>query len=100
MPEPSDSNGGGESAFHGNFTRKVAPGPGDWLYVNDEPGQSVEHALAPGRHAWLQVIRGAPSLNGETMGPGDGAAISDETRLNIDAGAFGDAVEAILFDLG
>jgi len=64
-----------------------------------DPGQSVEHALAPGRHAWLQVIRGTPSLNGETMGPGDGAAISDEARLKIDAGVSGDPVEAILFDL-
>jgi redox-sensitive bicupin YhaK (pirin superfamily) len=61
-----------------------------------EPGESVRHALAPGRYAWLHVARGAVSLNGSTLGSGDGAAVSDEAALEI-AGA-ADA-EVMLFDL-
>jgi redox-sensitive bicupin YhaK (pirin superfamily) len=61
-----------------------------------QPGESVRHALAPGRYAWLHVARGAVSLNGSTLGAGDGAAVSDEAALEI-AGA-ADA-EVMLFDL-
>ena len=51
-----------------------------------EPGESVRHALVPGRYAWLHVAQGAVSLNGSTLGAGDGAAVSDEAALEI-AGA-------------
>jgi redox-sensitive bicupin YhaK (pirin superfamily) len=61
-----------------------------------EPGKSVRHALAPGRYAWVHVARGAVSLNGSTLGAGDGAAVSGEDALEI-AGA-ADA-EVLLFDL-
>lgn len=61
-----------------------------------QPGESVHHALAPGRHAWLHVARGAVSLNGSTLGAGDGAAVSDESALEI-TGAAG--AEVLLFDL-
>jgi len=61
-----------------------------------QPGESVRHALAPGRYAWLHVARGAVSLNGSTLGAGDGAAVSDETALEI-TGAAG--AEVLLFDL-
>ena len=27
-------------------------------------GGRVEHALRPGRHAWVQIIRGSVTLNG------------------------------------
>jgi redox-sensitive bicupin YhaK (pirin superfamily) len=57
----------------------------------------VEHALAPGRHAWLQVARGAVTLNGQTLGEGDGAAVSDEQKLAIKGAA--DDSEVLLFDL-
>jgi redox-sensitive bicupin YhaK (pirin superfamily) len=56
----------------------------------------VRHALALGRYAWLHVARGAVSLNGSTLGAGDGAAVSDETALEI-TGAAG--AEVLLFDL-
>jgi quercetin 2,3-dioxygenase len=59
--------------------------------------QKVEHRLAPGRHAWLQVAKGAVLLNGTRLAPGDGAAISDEQKLAI-AGAQ-DGTEVLLFDL-
>jgi redox-sensitive bicupin YhaK (pirin superfamily) len=59
-------------------------------------GAEVEHRLDEGRHAWVQVVSGAVSLNGTQLGEGDGAAVSDETSLTISARA--DA-EVILFDL-
>ncbi len=59
--------------------------------------QQVEHSLAPGRHAWLQVARGAVELNGTRLEQGDGAAVSDEQKLAI-AGAQ-DGSEILLFDL-
>jgi len=57
---------------------------------------SVEHALAAGRHAWLQVARGVVRLNGVELVEGDGAAVSEERRLEVTADH--DA-EALLFDL-
>lgn len=61
-----------------------------------ETGEAVEHALGPGRHAWVQVTRGAATVGGQALGMGDGAAISDERRLAIAATA---PAELLLFDL-
>ena len=61
-----------------------------------QPGESVRHAPAPGRSAWLHVARGAVSLNGSTLGAGDGAAVSDERTLEITGAA---RAEVLLFDL-
>ena len=58
--------------------------------------ESVSHELAPGRHAWLHVARGAANLNGHALVEGDGAGVSDESRLDITAQP--DA-EILLFDL-
>jgi redox-sensitive bicupin YhaK (pirin superfamily) len=63
-----------------------------------EPKETVRHALASGRHAWLQVARGAVTLNGVALKAGDGAAVSDERALEI-AGADGGSSEILLFDL-
>ena len=59
-------------------------------------GNLVTCELAAARHAWLQVLRGSVSLNGQPLQPGDGAAVSEETRLQIQATT--DA-EIMLFDL-
>ena len=59
-------------------------------------GESVRHALAAGRHAWVQVARGEVGLNGTTLSAGDGAAVTDETELRLAAAT--DA-EVLLFDL-
>lgn len=61
-------------------------------------GKSLEHEIAPGRHAWLQLISGELSVNGTKLGKGDGAAVSDESKLRISNTAGGDA-EFLLFDL-
>jgi hypothetical protein len=61
-----------------------------------EPGESVRHALEPGRYAWLHVARGAVTANGVTLGAGDGAAVSGEKALEVAASA---SAEILLFDL-
>ena len=50
-----------------------------------EGNATVEHALRPGRSAWLHVARGSVRLNGEPLAAGDGAAITGETKLSIRA---------------
>lgn len=59
-------------------------------------GDSVTHELAPGRHAWLQVLRGKVSLNGTPLDTSDGAAISDEQLLTLHADQ---PAEVMLFDM-
>jgi redox-sensitive bicupin YhaK (pirin superfamily) len=61
-----------------------------------ESGELVRHTLPPGRHAWLQVVDGAVALNGTLLFAGDGAAVSDEGRLEITAS---ESSEVLLFDL-
>ncbi len=61
-----------------------------------EAGASVRHPLAAGRHAWVQVVRGAIDLGGERLVAGDGAAVSDERELAI---AAREASEVLVFDL-
>jgi hypothetical protein len=61
-----------------------------------EPGDKVSYAPVSGRRVWLQVARGAVTLNGQRLGQGDGAAITDERALTI---AAGERAEIILFDL-
>ena len=69
------------------------------MYVTElGPGETVTHTLAPGRHAWAQVVRGSISINGQLLGTGDGAAISDERELVL-AGHDAAGDEALLFDL-
>jgi quercetin 2,3-dioxygenase len=59
-------------------------------------GQTAGHALAPGRHAWVQVARGAGTLNGVAVKAGDGVAVSNESKLELVAS---EPLEALLFDL-
>jgi redox-sensitive bicupin YhaK (pirin superfamily) len=59
-------------------------------------GESVEHRLTPGHHAWLQVLRGSVQANGFAMATSDGLAVSDESRLHI---AGDQPAEVMLFDM-
>jgi redox-sensitive bicupin YhaK (pirin superfamily) len=59
-------------------------------------GEEVSHELRAGRRAWVQVIKGGLELNGVELRAGDGAAVSDETKLIIRAG---EPSELLLFDL-
>jgi redox-sensitive bicupin YhaK (pirin superfamily) len=60
------------------------------------PQESVVHELTANRYAWLQAISGAVSLNGTLLEAGDGAAVSDEKVLEIQAK---EQSEFLLFDL-
>ena len=59
-------------------------------------GDTVSHALAPGRHAWVQVARGQVRLGGTVLSAGDGAALSEEASVTLSAD---EASEVLLFDL-
>lgn len=59
-------------------------------------GDQVAHELQPHRRAFCYVIEGEVALNGETLGSGDQARITDLTQLKI-TGA--NDSEVILIDL-
>jgi redox-sensitive bicupin YhaK (pirin superfamily) len=60
-------------------------------------GQAAELPLAPGRHAWVQVARGAVLVNGQELIAGDGLALTGEPGVKIEGGPGG---EVLVFDLG
>ncbi|MEI6236770.1 MAG: pirin family protein [Planctomycetota bacterium] len=67
------------------------------LYLSKlEAGHSVTHAIAKGRAAWVQTLRGSLELNGQKLNTGDGAAIENESELVLKAAP---NAEVLLFDL-
>jgi redox-sensitive bicupin YhaK (pirin superfamily) len=60
------------------------------------PGERVRHALTAGRTAYLQVIRGEVTVNGQPLTSGDGATVRDELEIDLSAAQ---ATEVLLFDL-
>jgi quercetin 2,3-dioxygenase len=56
----------------------------------------VGHELRPGRHVWVQMAEGELMLNGQKLSAGDGAAISDEKRIELAAKG---PAQALVFDL-
>ena len=61
------------------------------------PDEAVSHALPAGRGAWVQVVRGRISVNGEILSAGDGASVVKPGQLRLAGGEAGG--EALLFDL-
>jgi hypothetical protein len=61
-----------------------------------DTGDTLEHALAAGRKAYVHVARGTVNVNGETLKAGDGAKIASENRISFTGAK--DA-EVLLFDL-
>lgn len=59
-------------------------------------GNSASHALQAGRGAWVQVVKGALTVNGEMLETGDGAAVVDTASVDLTAS---DDSEIVLFDL-
>ncbi len=84
------SRGAGDGSVHINQDVRV------YASILDN-GDQTQYDLADDRHAWVQLISGAVDINGETLNAGDGAAISNEQHLNINA--FEDNSEFLLFDL-
>src|SRR5262245_27765336 len=66
-----------------------------WLARLDESAGAT-HSLKPGRHAWVHVAEGRVTLNGQTLRPGDGAALRYEATLALDAK---EPAQALVFDL-
>jgi redox-sensitive bicupin YhaK (pirin superfamily) len=56
----------------------------------------VEHELAPGRRAYVHVVRGELEANGEKLAAGDALKVSGENRVTLERAR--DA-EVLLFDL-
>lgn len=68
------------------------------IYLADlGTGSAATYVLSTNRHAWVQVLAGAASVNGVELEAGDGAALSDVAELLLQAGATG--AELLLFDL-
>lgn len=61
-----------------------------------DEGAVVDRPLSPDRGYWVQVIAGIVGLNGTEMREGDGAAITAETALTIEADT---RAEVLLIDL-
>jgi redox-sensitive bicupin YhaK (pirin superfamily) len=59
-------------------------------------GYHLVHELAPGRIAWLHVVRGSVDCAGDILGGGDGAAITEERAVSITAQ---EESEILLLDL-
>ena len=60
-------------------------------------GEEITYKIADGRHAWIQLISGSLEINGQTLQPGDGAAVSEEKSLTLQSAE--DNTEFLLFDL-
>lgn len=61
-----------------------------------EDGQQVQCELAPGRHAWLQIVRGTVMVDGTELGEGDGASFSGVSSIAIQSVG---SSELLLFDM-
>ena len=59
-------------------------------------GETVSLKLSPGRGAWVQVVEGELTANGERLGAGDGIAIEDADALRLEAR---NDVHALVFDM-
>jgi quercetin 2,3-dioxygenase len=60
-------------------------------------GSRLNHSLANGRVAWLQVATGSVKLNDRVLQEGDGAAITQEDAIEIQGTA--QQAELLLFDM-
>lgn len=56
----------------------------------------VEHPLAEGRHAWVQLFEGSLKVNGHLLEAGDAAAVSEESTVRLQSKH---AAQFLLFDL-
>lgn len=96
----------GEEEKRGRFRLVASPNGADGsmtihqdarLYLASlGPGQTIEHAIGHGRAAWLQVLRGRVSSFGNDLAAGDGIAITDESKVAVQAAT---PSEVLLFDL-
>jgi redox-sensitive bicupin YhaK (pirin superfamily) len=62
-----------------------------------DAGATARFDSPTGRHGWVQVVKGDLGVNGQRLGAGDGAAVSEESVLAFTAHA---PAEFLVFDLG
>jgi len=60
--------------------------------------ESIKYPISPERYAWVQVLRGSVSMNGQSLSEGDGASASGERELTF-ATDGSSSTEILLFDL-
>ncbi len=65
------------------------------IFASRLQGKKLSYSLAPSRAAWIQVIEGPLTCNGQTLQAGDGAAITDERELHLESAN----AHFLLFDL-
>lgn len=61
-----------------------------------DAGQQVDYEIKADRHAWVQVVKGDITVNGQVLSAGDAAAVSNENKLVVGAKTNS---EFLLFDL-
>jgi redox-sensitive bicupin YhaK (pirin superfamily) len=59
-------------------------------------GEKRSFTLAPGRHAWVHVVRGSVTVDGNALSAGDALATSGDAKLAFEAAT---EAEVLLFDL-
>jgi redox-sensitive bicupin YhaK (pirin superfamily) len=64
-----------------------------------DAGSSAPLSIPAGRHAWIQVARGAVAIDGETLSAGDGGAIDTPGTVTITGGGSSGESEVLVFDL-
>jgi len=58
--------------------------------------QRAQVAIAPGRKAYVHLVRGALKVNGQALRTGDAAVLADETQINL---SDAQDAEVLVFDL-
>jgi hypothetical protein len=67
------------------------------LYIGlFDSAEAVVLDIDPARKAYVHLVRGALTVNGETLHTGDALALSDESRIAL---SDGDHAEVLVFDL-
>jgi len=94
------------AAVQNRFARIAAPDPreNEVRLVQDaeiwtaklDAGVEAIHTLVQGRKVWVQVAKGAISIDGQDLKAGDAAAITDQTRIAVRSK---EPSEVLLFDL-
>jgi len=59
-------------------------------------GDSLAHDVLPGRKAWLQLVKGTLSVDGQPLSAGDGLGVPDAGKIELTAT---ENAEFLLFDL-
>jgi len=68
----------------------------DVFVTRPEAGQTLRHDLAPGRRAYVHVVRGEVRVNGRKLSSGDALKVERENLITLDEAR---EAEVLLFDL-